>query len=594
MAADALRILPYLKPFKGYAVATVVVIILVTFATLLAPWPLKILIDSVLGDEPLPLILDFNYFRENRFSLMIVVVLFGFFVVLLQNVLNVIREYINTTLKLKITLNFRGDLFQHAQRLSLAYHDSNYTGKLVYLLNNQADAVAGILMTVPMLVQNALTFIGMYVILMMIDLQLALATLVVLPFLAYAVNSYATRIQGPLHKVKDMEGQTLSMIQEAMSMLRVVVAFGREDYEWRRFHRQGHEAIDARVNVTVRQTVFDLFLNLIMAAGFALTLGLASAHILQGKLTIGQLMVVIAYIATIYQSLGAISSTVGALQDQVISLKRAFALLDTEPDVKDEPGAVNLTGVAGEIVFDDVHFSYGAEKEALGGVKFQAQAGEFVAIVGPTGAGKTTLVSLIPRFYDTTQGTVFVDGQDIRNYTLKSLRQQVSIVGQDPVLFVGSIEENIRYGRLDASEEDLFSAAKAAKAHEFIKNLPQKYETMVGERGAGLSGGERQRIAIARAFLKDAPILILDEPTAFVDVKTESGVLEALSHLRKGRTTIMISHRISTIRDADKILVINNGQIVEAGKHAELLANGGIYQQFNAIQAEQNHEPDKS
>ena len=594
MAANALRILPYLKPFKGYVVATVVIVILVTFTTLLTPWPIKILIDSVLGDEPLPAILNFNYFRENRFTLMVVVVGSGFCVVLLQSVLNVIKEYVNTTLKLKITLSFRGDLFQHAQRLSLAYHDSNYSGKLVYLLNNQADAVAGLLMTVPLLVQNALTFVGMFAVLIVIDLQLALTALIVLPFLIYLVSSYAARIQGPLHHVKDMESQTLSMIQEAMSMLRVVVAFGREGYEWRRFHRQGKQAIDARVNVTVRQTVFELSLNLIMAAGMAVAVGLAAAHILEGTLTVGQLMVVIAYIASIYQSLGTISSTVGSLQDQIISLNRAFALLDTEPDVEDKPGATELTGVSGEIVFDNVHYSYDGENEALSGVRFSVQAGEYVAIVGPTGAGKTTLVSLIPRFYDPSQGTVYIDGRDIRSCTLKSLRRQVSIVGQEPLLFVGSIEENIRYGRLDASEAELISAAKAAKAHEFIMSLPQKYKTTVGERGAGLSGGERQRIAVARAFLKDAPILILDEPTAFIDVRTEADVLEALRHLRRGRTTFMISHRITTIRDADRILVLNKGQIVETGTHAELVTNNGIYQQFNVIQAEQNHESEET
>ena len=581
------RVVPYLKPYKWLAAATVISVVLVALASLLTPWPMKVLIDSVLGDHPLPAILNVEFLAENRFLLMIVVVASGFFVVLLQNGLIVARGYVNTSLKLKISLDFRSELFQHAQRLSLAYHDSNYSGKLVYLLNNQADAVAGLLMTLPVLAQSILTFIGMFWILMMIDQQIALTTLLVLPFLVYTVGSYAGRIQAPLHNVKDMESQTLSMIQEAMSMLRVVVGFGRENYELRRFHEQGTKALNARIDVTIRQTVFDMIINLITALGMAIVVGLGAAHIMRGTLTVGQLLVVISYLAAVYQSLGLASTTIGSLQDQLVSLQRAFQLLDTQPDVKDTQNSTVLTGIEGRVVFDRLTFSYENKPETLDEISFQVQPGEFVAIVGPTGAGKTTLISMIPRFYDPLRGCVMIDGNDIRSYRLASLRDHIGIVGQDPLLFVGTIADNIRYGKLDASEAEIVDAAKAANAHDFIEKLPEKYETTVGERGAGLSGGERQRIAVARAFLKSAPILLLDEPTAFLDVKTESAVLEALSRLRQRQTTIMISHRIATIRDADRILVLNHGRIVEQGSHAELLTADGLYSELNRTQSMQ-------
>lgn len=560
--------------------------LLVSLVSLLVPWPMKLLIDNVLGDHPLPAILDIEYLVQNPYVMMFVVVGSGFLIVLVQSSLNVFREYVNTKLKLRITLNFRGELFRHAQRLSLAFHDKTYSGKIVYLLNNQSNAVAGLILTIPSLAQALLTFIGMFVVMLMIDQLLAFTSLLVIPFLVYSVKLYTLRIQQPLHEVKDMESQTLSMIQEAMSMLRVMVSFNREKHEWLRFHNQGEQAMQARVKVTVRQTLFELIVNLITAGGFTLVVGLGAAHIMQGKLTIGELLVIMAYITSMYQSLGTISTTVGALQDQMVSLERVFELLDTEPDVEESEDALELSDVRGEIVFDKVGFAYGPGAETLKDISFRIKPGEHVAIVGMTGAGKTTMVSLLPRFYDPGAGRVLIDGVDIRRYSLKSLRQQISIVTQDPVLFVGSIIDNIRYGRLGASDDDIFNAAKAANAHEFIMRLPEQYESMVGERGAGLSGGERQRISIARAFLKNSPILIMDEPTAFIDPKTEAEVLASLNELRKGRTTIMISHRVAKVRQADKILVLSDGRVVGHGTHVELIADEGLYQQFSNILAE--------
>lgn len=580
------RVLPYLRPHKGLAVFTVISVVLIAGASLIAPWPLKFLVDSVLGDHPLPSFLQDSFLSENVFLLMVAVVTAGFLMVFLQGSLNVLKDYVNTKLKLKLTLDFRGELFEHAQRLSLAYHDNNYSGKLVYLLNNQTDAVAGMLMTIPALIQSLLTFIGMMVVLAMLNTQLALTALVVLPFLFYTVKAYSAQVHAPLHHVKELEGQTLSMIQEAMSLLRVIVTFGRERYELDRFRAQGREAIDARVDVTMKQSLFDLAVNLITAAGLALVVGVASANILAGTLTIGELLVVMAYMSSVFQSLGSISSTAGMLQDQVVSLQRAFTLLDTKPDVSDSPDGTDSGRLEGHIVFEDVCFSYDSKIDTLKNLSFEARPGDYIAIVGPTGAGKTTLISLLPRFYDQSAGRILVDGVAHCTYTLESLRRNISIVGQESLLFAGTIEDNIRYGNLDASDEDIIRVATVANAHDFIMDLPDGYQTQTGERGASLSGGERQRIAIARAFLKDAPILIMDEPTAFIDPRTEQQVLSAFDELRKGRTVFMISHRITTVRNADRILVLNDGKIEEAGCYNELISQDGLFRQLSAIQQE--------
>jgi ATP-binding cassette subfamily B protein/subfamily B ATP-binding cassette protein MsbA len=581
--------LPYLRPYSALATLSIVVTVLSALAGLLSPWPLKILIDNALGDHPLPPILAglLGSAAEDRFALLIFVVVAGLGVTLLQNGLAVFDEYVNTKIEQSMILDFRSDLFQHAQRLSLAFHDKRRSGQLIYAINSQGNAVARLTMAIPALGQSILMLLGMLWILLLIDPYLALLSLIVVPFLYHSVGYYATHIQERLRQVKSMEGEMLSIIHEAMSMLRVIAAFVREGYEHRRFRDQGERAVDARVNLTVRQTLFSLAVNTIIAVGTALVLGVGAYHVLQGKLTVGQLLVVMSYIAAVYQPLKTISATIGSLQDQLISLEIAFGLMDTEPEIKDAPGAVNIRRARGRVTFEGVCFGYGRGVDVLKDISFDAQPGRVIALVGPTGAGKTTVVSLVPRFYDPQQGRILLDGADIRTLTLNSLRQQISIVLQEPLLFAASIADNIRYGRLDASMSDIIEAAEAANAHDFIMRLPRKYETMVGERGAQLSGGERQRIAVARAFLKDAPILILDEPTSSIDSKTEAVILDALDRLMVGRTTFMVAHRLSTIRNADFVLVLNHGQLVQQGAHDDLVQRGGLYKQLYDAQTRQ-------
>ncbi len=581
-----LRTFPYLRPYWRLALISWGLTVLTVLVGLLAPWPLTILIDSVLGTHPLPPLLQplLGAMAENQWTLMVVVILTGLGVTLLDNVLSVLDNYVQTRLEQGMILDFRSDLFQHAQQLSLAFHDQRRSGQLIFAINNQAGAVVGLFMTIQPLAQSVLTLVGMFWILMRIDWQLAFLSLIVVPFLYYAVGYYSTHIQARLREVTGMEGQTLSIIHEAISMLRVIVAFGRERYEYQRFRYQGEQAMTARVQLTVRQTLFSLAVNVTTAAGTALVLGFGAYRALAGELTPGQLLVVLSYIGLVYKPLETISYTIGSLQERFVSLQVAFKLLDTEPEIRDAPNARALQHAQGHIRFEGVHFHYNRRVETLKDISFTVQPGQVVAIVGPTGAGKTTLISLLPRFYDLQEGRITLDGHDIRELTVQSLREQFSMVLQEPLLFSGTIAENIRYGRLEATTEEIIAAAQAANAHDFILRLPQQYETPIGERGAQLSGGERQRISVARAFLKDAPILILDEPTSAIDSKTESVILDALDRLMVGRTTFMIAHRLSTIRHADLILVIQQGQLVEQGGHEELLQHNGLYRQMHEIQ----------
>jgi ABC-type multidrug transport system fused ATPase/permease subunit len=573
------RLFVHLRPYRRLAAVSVVLTAAGAGIALAQPWPLAFMVDSVLGHKGVPGLVK-SVIGTNTYALLVFGALFGLVVTILTGALSVLSEFVNTKLEQRLVLDFRSDLFRHAQRLSLGYHDQTSTGQLMSQINYESEAAGTLLMSILPLAQSALTLIGMFVVAFTIDPIIALLSLTVVPFVYYSVGFYSGRIVPRLQYVRGLEWETFSIIYEAMQMLRVVAAFGREGHEFRRFRNQGETAVDARVNLTVRQTLFSLAVTSCTAIGTALVLGFGAHDVLHHRLTVGELLVVLSYIAAVYKPLETISSTMGSLQQQLVMVQGAFLLLDTEPDIRDAPDAIDAHDVRGDVVFDGVTFAYAERSHTLEDVSFGVRPGQCIALVGPTGAGKTTLISLLMRFYDPTAGRVLLDGIDVRRFTVNSLRDRISVVLQVPELFSGTIGDNIRYGRLDATIDDIVAAAKAANADEFICALPDGYDTKLGEGGAQVSVGERQRICVARAFLKDAPILVLDEPTSAIDSRTEGIILDALDELMVGRTTFVIAHRLSTVRHADLIVVVNDGRVVEQGSHAELLLAGGLYAQL--------------
>jgi ATP-binding cassette subfamily B protein len=574
------RALHYLRPYRSLAFVSVALTVALAVVALAEPWPLAFIVDTVLADRKAPAFIT-GLVGEGRGALILCAVGLSLLITLLAGGLSVLNEYVTTKVDQRMVLDFRSDLFRHAQRLSLAFHDDARTGVLMYKINNQADSVGQIVVSLPELGRSVLTLVGMLWVAYRIDPLLSLVAVAIVPFIYSSTTYYSNRIEPQLLKVRGMEGHNLSIVHEAMAMMRVIVSFGRERHEFERFRRQGEETVDARIRLTVRQTAFQLVVSLITAVGTAAVLGVGAFRVMNGHISAGELLVVMSYVAAVYAPLETLTNSITSFQQQFISFDHALQLLDTPVDVEEKENARALPArCRGAIELQDVGFSYESRPNTLRHVSFSIRPGEAVALVGPTGAGKSTLMSLLPRLYDPQHGRVSIDGHDVRDLTLESLRAQFSIVLQEPLLFSGTIAENIGYGRPGCSQADIEESARAANAHDFIHKLPQKYQTPLGERGAKISGGERQRIAVARAFLRDAPILILDEPTSSIDSRTEAVILEALERLMQGRTTIMIAHRLSTIRSVDRILVLNDGELVEQGTHKSLVARHGLYRQL--------------
>jgi ABC-type multidrug transport system fused ATPase/permease subunit len=580
------RVFPYLRPYRKFLVGVMCLTVVTATLGLAEPWPLAVILNQVLSEQNPSGAIEWLFGSDPTvWVVLVTMVLARFFIIAFGNAFTVLNHFLGSKAEQNMVMDLRSDLFAHVQRLSFTFHDQRQTGALMSQINIQAASVGNIVMVFPPIVEAVLTLAGMLVISVLIDWEVALLSMLVVPLLYWSFGLYGTRIVPRLRNVQQLEWRSLSIVHEAMAMLRVIVSFGREDYEHQRFREQGREAVDERVKLTVSQSLYTLFVQTTTAAGTSLVLGVGAWHVMQGKIAVGELIVLMTYISSVYQPLEQISTTVGMIHEELVQFNASLDLLDMEPDVKERPNAVELGRARGSVVAKDVGFSYRGRRETLADVSFEAAPGERVAIVGHTGAGKSTLMSLLIRFYDPAAGAIELDGVDLRDLKLSTLRDQISVVLQEPLLFSGTIEENIRYGKLDATTEQVIDAARAANAHDFISGLPQGYETQLGERGAQLSGGERQRICVARAFLKDAPVLILDEPTSSIDSKTEEVILDALDDLMEGRTSFMIAHRLSTVRHADQILVMQDGRIVERGTHEELVGGGGTYSQLHAAQS---------
>lgn len=564
------RLLRLARPYRPHLLGICALSLLSAPLALLVPLPLKIVVDSVLGGQPLPAPLQRFVPGGAASGSAALTVAAGLAVTVgvLVHLQGLVSWILETATGERLVLRFRARLFAHVQRLSLAYHDSRGTTDSTFRIQYDAPAIQWVLIQgVTPLITSAVLLAGMIAVTARLDAQLALVALAVVPVL-FLIRQFSSRgLRRRWTRVREVESAAMSVVQETLAALRVVKAFGQEARERERFLERARQGVHGQVQLAVLEGGLDLLVGLTLALGTAGVLVIGVRHVQAGTLTLGSLLVVMAYLAQLYAPLETVSRKMGQLQASLASADRAFALLDHVPDVVERPGAAPLRRAAGAVAFERVSFAYGGEPAdawTLRDVSFAVRPGARVGIMGTTGAGKSTLVSLLMRFYDVTEGRILLDGRDVRDYRVADLREQFAIVLQEPVLFSASVGENIAYARPGASQRVILEAARAANAHDFIQRLPQGYDTQVGERGMRLSGGERQRISLARAFLKDAPMLILDEPTAAVDLRTEAAIMEALERLMRGRTTFIIAHRLSTLRGCDLILTVEGGRLAAA------------------------------
>ena len=540
---------------------------LATPLTLLTPVPLKVVVDSVLGSQPLSPVLGAILPTSSDTALLVGASLLFVVIALLTQLQDLAAAVLRVHTGERLLLDFRTKLFRHLQRLSVSYHDLRGTTDSTYRIQYDAMSAQQIATdTIPSFVTAVFTLVSMLYVTAAIDWQLALVALGICPVLLVVSWHYRRRLRDQSRHVKRLESGAMSVVQEALGAARVVQAFGREEFEEQRFVHRFQDGMRARVRYVVASSGYAMVVGLTTAVGSAAVLYIGARHVQSGVITLGELMLVMSYLLQLYAPLKTMSKRAGSLQNYLASAERAFALLDEEPDVKEQPAAVPLRRARGDVEFEDVCFAYDGERPVLQSVSLHVRPGVRLGVAGATGAGKTTLVSLLNRFYDPTTGCIRLDGADLRAYRVADLRAQFAIVLQDPLLFSTSIGENIAYARPDATFEEIWAAAAAAGAHDFIEALPDGYDTPVGERGVRLSGGERQRISIARAFLKDAPVLILDEPTSSVDVHTEEAIMGAMYRLMEGRTTFMIAHRLSTLGTCDQRIEVDGGRIAHMTK----------------------------
>ena len=559
-----------------------------TLADVLEPWPIKVVVDNVLQDKKLPARLEaiVTLLPHNAFATLN----FALGGVLLIAVVGAISSYsekfLTTSVAQWVAHDLRRMVYQRIQRLSLAEHGESRTGDLLTRVTSDIDAVQDFITSALLgIVINILTLTGMLGVMFYMNWRFTLIGLSVAPIMFLVVYFYTKRIKKASRLVKKQETELMSGVAERLTSIQVVQAFAREDYEDRKFDYESQQSVSAGLRARSMKAKLSPMVDLLVAVGTCLVLGYGARLVLNGGFTTGQLIIFIFYLGKTYKPMKDLSKMSNTFSKASISFERIQELLDIESRIRDMPGARTAPRFKGLLEFDRVTFSYDGTNPILNNVSMRIEPGQVAAIVGPSGTGKTTIAGLIPRFFDPQQGRITIDGIDVRDYTLKSLRDQVSLVLQDTLLFRGTIWENIAYGKPDAEIEDTVRAAEQANAHEFIVKMPMSYATTVGERGATLSGGQRRRIAIARAIVRDTPILILDEPTAGLDAASERFVTEALERLMKGRTSIVIAHHLNTIRNADVIFVVKDAEVVERGTYDELLAKGGVFAELHAIQS---------
>lgn len=573
------RTLRYYAPHTRAIVIALVFVLFTIGLDLLKPWPLQYIVDSVLGPG--------GHHNDHSILLELCVALVG--IHLAWGVCNLVNNYLLVKIALGALMRVRCDLFGHLQRLSLKFHDTRNSGDSIYRVSYDAQAVQSIFNKGFSPVFNSMvTLLTTLGIMIYMDWKLTSLALGILPVLLYAIYFFADRIRSESTQIAESESALVTRTQEGMTSIRIIHAFGREEYEMNRFEKQCLQSLEANLKLTFTQVWSALIIGTLMGAGTAAMIYLGSTHVLDGTLTIGRLLVFISYLGMLYGPLQTLSYTTWSVAGAAAGAQRVFEILDTVEEVHDRPNAKALPKAKGTIEFEQVAFGYDDTRQILSSLNVKIREGSSAAFVGATGAGKTTLLSLIPRFYDPTKGRVLIDGHDIRDLKISSLRENIGMVLQDTMLLAGTIRDNIRYGKLSATDAEVEEAAKFARVHDFAIQQPKGYDTEVGERGVRLSVGQRQRIGIARAFLKNAPILLLDEPTSALDPETEAGIMKTLRELMKGRTTVIVTHRIATIHACDEIFVLEKGSVVEHGTGPELLKRDGSYSRLFEAQMQKN------
>jgi subfamily B ATP-binding cassette protein MsbA len=578
-----------LRPHTKALVLGIVAAVGSALANLLEPWPLKVVLDNVLRSKATNNgwlnHLIFSVADSDRLAILRIAALAVMAIALIGAFCSYAEKLLTTSVGQWVMHDLRQTLYFHIQRMSLAAYDKNRTGDLIGRVTSDIDAIQSFIASSLLdALIDMVTLLGMVCVMFYVNWRFTLIALSIVPPLGVIVFKYTRNIKKASREVRKKEGEIVSVIQEVLSSIRLVKAFGREEYEQRRLEEESLENVEIALRARGLKARLTPIVSVIVAVGTGLVLWFGARMALAGTLSPGSLIVFIMYLGKMYKPMQDLSKMTDAYTKAAVGYERIREILDTQGEIRDLPGARPVSRLKGAIEFDRVTFGYDPGVPVLRNVTFKIDPGQQAAFIGPTGAGKTTIISLVPRFYDPISGVVKIDGVDARRFTQSSLRDQVSFVLQETVLFQGTIWQNIAYGKPDASRAEIYRAAELANAHEFIEKMPNQYDSLVGERGVTLSGGQRQRIAIARAVIRNTPILILDEPSSGLDAESEKLVFDALDRLMKGKTAIVIAHRLSTIRSADVIFALQNGTIVESGTHDELMAAAGLYAELYDIQ----------
>jgi ATP-binding cassette subfamily B protein len=572
------KLLPYLKPYRWLLAWALAQVFLTAGFELLKPWPLQVVIDNVLGGKPLGI----GGLASSQPGLLLILACVGIVVIHLgAGGLTLLHNYTAIRVGQQMVNDMRGALYAHLQRLSLAFHSRQRVGDLLYRITADSYAVQTMMMNGALPIVSAAVLLGgMLLVLFPLDPRLTLLALTVVPILFALISGFNRRIVTVAAEVRNTESRVYSVVQWAMSSIKLVQAFTKEEEEHRRFMGASRESLLATLRLYSWQTLYSGAVNVVIAGGTAVVVYAGARAVMSGRLSVGELIVFVSYLAQLYAPINQITQSWGLIAGARVGARRVFEVLDTEADLKDGTRGFPPEGASGAVAWRNVSFGYRPETPVLVGIDLEVPPGTKIAVIGPTGAGKSTLLSLLPRFFDPSAGAVEIDGIDLREYKLKCLRDQIAMVLQPPLIFPLSVRDNIAYGRPGAADAEIEAAARLARIDDLIAALPQGYDTVIGESGIPLSEGEKQRITIARALLRDAPILILDEPTSALDVATEALVMAGIEQLTANRTTFIIAHRLSTVRRCDRIVVLRDGRIVETGTLPELLRRDGVFAEY--------------